>query len=69
MITDDDYVAVFMSEGKGKLASVVRASAGKPWGIVAGDLTGQKVQSLVVVGAPSGDEEKSRLYVLPATCR
>jgi len=70
VVPDTKEIAVYMNDGKGKLGAPLTFPAGKAHLVAAGDLTGDHVQSIVVVDdSPSKDEEKSHVYVLRASCR
>jgi VCBS repeat protein/FG-GAP repeat protein len=72
VVVTDPYkgIAVFMSDGKGRLAEPLSLAADKAWMAAAGDLTGSGVKSVVVVDdSESSDEEKSHIMVMRASCR
>lgn len=72
VVLADPYkgIAVYMNDGKGRLAEPISLAADKAWMAAAGDLTGTGVKSVVVVDdSESSDEEKSHIYVMRASCR
>jgi len=72
VVLPDPYkgIAVYMNDGKGRLAEPISLAADKAWMAAAGDLTGTGVKSVVVVDdSESSDEDKSHIYVMRASCR
>jgi hypothetical protein len=65
-----DNLAVYLNDGSGVMRAPMTVAAGKPYMVATGDLTGDHVQSLIVVDdSESSDEDKSHIYVLRASCR
>ena len=66
LVSGPDDVTVYINDGDGTLAAPMRIATGRPCQVATGDLSGGKIQSVVVVAEAADDSE---LFVVRASCR